>query len=115
MIERIQIGPRMSQAVVHDNMVYLAGQVADDKSADIATQTSQCLAAVDRLLAQAGTSKSSLLTMSVYLADISDFAAMNAVYDRWIDPSNPPTRACVEAKLADPGYKVEFVAVAIKP
>ena len=114
MIERIQIGPRMSQAVVHGNMVYLAGQVADDKTADIATQTHQCLATIDRLLAQAGTSKSSLLTMSVFLADIGDFAAMNEVYDRWIDPANPPTRACVEAKLADPGYKVEFVAVAVK-
>jgi enamine deaminase RidA (YjgF/YER057c/UK114 family) len=113
-IQRIQIGPRMSQAVVHGNMVYLAGQVAKDKAADITEQTRQCLEAVDALLAEAGTNKSQILTMAVYLADIGDFAAMNAVYDTWIDPANPPTRACVEAKLADSAYKVEFVAVATK-
>ena len=112
MIKRMEMGKRMSQAVVHGGVVYLAGQVAEDTSLDIVGQTGQALAAVERLLAEAGSSKAQLLTMAVYLADIGEFAGMNSVYDSWIDPDNKPTRACVQALLADPGYKVEFVATA---
>jgi enamine deaminase RidA (YjgF/YER057c/UK114 family) len=110
-IKRLHPGPRMSQAVIHNNTVYLAGQVGT-AGADVATQTADCLAAVDRLLAEAGSSKSNLLQVIVWLADMADFAEMNAVYDAWIDPENPAARACGEAKLATPDYKVEFIVTA---
>ncbi len=107
-IKRIDSGPRMSQAVVHDGRVYLAGVVADDGSADVAGQTKQILDTIDSLLAKAGTDKSKLLTVNIWLADIGDFAAMNAVYDAWVHPTEKPVRACVEAKLARPELKVEI-------
>lgn len=110
-IKRIGVGPRMSQAVIHGDTVYFAGQVGTP-GADIATQTKDCLAAVDSLLEQVGSSKDKLLQVTVWLADMSDFAAMNAVYDAWVDPAAPPTRACGESKLATPEYLVEVIAVA---
>ena len=111
-ITRFEAGKRMSQAVVHGNTVYLAGQVAADYNGTIEKQTTEVLEAVDKLLAQAGTSKAKLLTIQVILNNIGDFAAMNSVYDAWIDPANPPTRACIEARLAHPALKVEVIAVA---
>ncbi|HWA43436.1 MAG TPA: RidA family protein [Hypericibacter adhaerens] len=111
-ITRLEPGKRMSQAVKHNNTVYLAGQVASDPSGGIEQQTREVLAAIDRLLAEAGTSKSRLLSCQVILANMGDFAAMNSVYDAWIDPANPPARAAIEARLAAPGYKVEIIAVA---
>ena len=111
-ITRFEAGKRMSQAVVHGNTVYLAGQVAADYNGTIEKQTTEVLAAVDKLLAQAGTGKSKLLTIQMILNNIGDFAAMNTVYDAWIDPANPPTRACIEARLAHPALKVEVTAVA---
>lgn len=113
-IERLEIGPRMSQAVIYGNTIYLAGQVAQDPTRPVAEQTEQVLANVDRLLKNAGSDKSRLLQVTVYLADMADFAAMNAVYDAWVDASNPPTRACVQAALATPNYLVEVVAVAAR-
>lgn len=110
-ITRLQPGPRMSQAVIHNDTVYLAGQVGTP-GADIATQTRDCLEGVDRLLKEAGTDKSKLLQVIIWLADMDDFQAMNAVYDAWIDPANPAARACGEAKLATPEYKVEFIVTA---
>lgn len=110
-ITRLHSGPRMSQAVVHNNTVYLAGQIGTPGS-DIATQTQDCLKSVDALLAEVGSSKSSLLQVVIWLADMSDFAAMNQVYDAWIDPANPAARACGEAKLATPDHKVEFIVTA---
>ena len=104
-------GPRMSQTVVHGNTVYLSGQVGT-AGADIETQTRDCLAKVDALLAEMGTDKSKALQIIVWLADMSDFAAMNAVYDAWIDPGSPPARACGEAKLATPELAVEFIVTA---
>lgn len=101
----------MSQAVIHDNTVYLAGQVGT-AGADVATQTQECLNAIDRLLEGAGSSKSKLLQVIIWLADMADFQEMNAVYDAWIDPANPAARACGEAKLATPDYKVEFIVTA---
>ena len=112
MIKHIEAGPRMSQAVVHGNTVYVAGQVAKDKSADVSGQTRQILAAIDALLAAAGTDKSRLLSATIYLADISTFAAMNYVWDSWVVPGSTPARATVEAALAAPEYKVEIVAIA---
>ncbi|MET1416597.1 RidA family protein [Roseibium sp. HPY-6] len=104
-------GKRMSQIVIHKDTVYLAGQVGSEGT-DIATQTRDALSEVDRLLAEAGTSKSKALQVIVWLADMADFEAMNEVYDSWIDIQNPPARACGEAKLATPGYFVEFIVTA---
>ena len=111
-ITRLQPGKRMSQAVKHGNTVYLAGQVAADPNGTIEQQTREVLAAIDKLLAEAGTNKSKVLSCQVILASIGDFAAMNTVYDAWIDPANPPARAAIEARLAAPAYKVEIIAVA---
>ena len=114
-IKRIEPGKRMSEAVIHGNTLYLAGQVATDPNAGIEEQTRQVLAAIDAVLAKAGTNKSNVLSMQVCLNNIADFAAMNSVYDTWIDPANPPTRATIEARLADPRLKVEMIAVAALP
>ena len=111
-ITRHQPGKRMSQAVVHGSTVYLAGQVANDYAGSIEKQTGEVLAAIDALLAAAGTSKSKVLSCQVVLNNIADFAAMNSVYDTWIDPANPPARACIEARLAHPSLKVEIIAIA---
>jgi enamine deaminase RidA (YjgF/YER057c/UK114 family) len=104
----------MSQAVIHGDTVYLAGQVADDTSADVAGQTRQILAKIDSLLAEAGTDKSKLLSVNVWLSDISTFDQMNSVWDEWVTPGSPPARATVESKLAGPQYKVEIMAVAAR-
>lgn len=113
-IERIKVGPRMSQAVIHGDTVYLAGQVADDTSADVAGQTRQILDKIDGLLAEAGTDKSKLLSANVWLSDISTFNEMNSVWDVWVTPGSPPARATVESKLAGPQYKVEIMVVAAR-
>jgi enamine deaminase RidA (YjgF/YER057c/UK114 family) len=108
-----QIGPRMSQAVVYGGLVHIAGQVADERSADVKGQTQQVLAKIDALLREAGSSRSKLLAVNVFLPAISDFDAMNEVYDAWIaQASPPPARAGVEARLADPNLRVEITAVA---
>jgi enamine deaminase RidA (YjgF/YER057c/UK114 family) len=113
-IERIKAGPRMSQAVIHGNTVYLAGQVADDLDADVAGQTRQILAKIEGLLREAGTDKSKLLSINVWLADITTFDQMNAVWDEWVTPGQPPARACVESKLARQQLKVEIMVVAAR-
>ena len=110
-ITRLHPGPRMSQAVIHNNTVYLAGQVGTP-GVDVASQTRDCLDAIDALLEEAGTNKSKLLQVIIWLADMADFQDMNAVYDAWVDPANPAARACGEAKLATPDYKVEFIVTA---
>ncbi len=109
-IRRIEAGPRMSQAVVHGNTVYLAGQVGDGDS--VAAQTASCLAEVDRLLAAAGTDKSKILQAIIWLDDMANFAEMNSVWDKWVDAANTPARATGEAKLAAPKYKVEIIITA---
>ncbi len=113
-IERIKAGPRMSQAVIHNDTVYLAGQVADDPEADVAGQTRQILAKIDGLLAEAGTDKSKILSANVWLADISTFKEMNSVWDEWVTPGQPPARATVESRLAGPQFKVEIMVVAAR-
>ncbi len=113
-IERIKAGARMSQAVIHGATVYISGQVADDPNADVAGQTRQILARIDGLLAEAGTDKSKVLSASVWLSDISTFDQMNAVWDEWVAPGNPPARATVESKLARPQLKVEIMVVAAR-
>jgi enamine deaminase RidA (YjgF/YER057c/UK114 family) len=101
--------------VVHGNTVYLAGQVAADTSADVAGQTRQILASIDRLLAAAGTDKKHLLSATIYLADMSTFGEMNSVWDAWVVPGHTPARATVGAPLAAPQYRVEIVVVAARP
>ena len=115
MIKRIEAGPRMSQAVVHGNTVYVAGQVASDTSADVSGQTRQILSRIDALLAAAGTDKSRLLSATIYLSNITTFAAMNYVWDSWVLPGSTPARATVEAALAAPEYTVEIVVIAALP
>jgi len=112
MIKRLEVGPRMSQAVVHGATVYIAGQVADNTSLDVAGQTREVLAAIDALLAAAGTDKTRILAATVYLADIATFSQMNSAWDGWVAQGHTPARATVEAKLAAPEYKVEIVCVA---
>ena len=112
MIMRYQKGSRMSQAVSYGGLVYIAGQVASDPKAGIREQTLDVLGKIDALLKEAGTDRSKLLAVNVFLPAIVDFDAMNSVYDKWIDPQNPPARACVEARLADPDLRVEMTAIA---
>jgi enamine deaminase RidA (YjgF/YER057c/UK114 family) len=111
MITRFEVGPRMSQAVRHGNTIYLAGQV-DDSSPDTAGQTAAILANIDRLLAAAGSRKENILSANIWLADMNDFAAMNAVWDKWVPQGHTPARATVEAKLAAPKYRVEIAVIA---
>jgi enamine deaminase RidA (YjgF/YER057c/UK114 family) len=112
MIDRYQKGPRMSQAVVHGGTVYIAGQVASNSKGSIEEQTLDVLEKIAGLLKDAGTDKSKLLAVNVFLPAIADFEAMNSVYDKWIDEADPPARACVEARLADPDLRVEMTAIA---
>lgn len=112
-IKRIEAGPRMSQAVIHGDTVYLAGQVAlKSKGRPVKEQTQEILDSIDRLLKQAGTDKSKLLTANIWLSDISTFAEMNAVWDAWVAPGSTPARATVEAKLAAPEFTVEIMVTA---
>ncbi|MGY2048498.1 RidA family protein [Methylobacterium sp. JK268] len=109
-IQRIETGARMSQAVIHNGTVYLAGQVGEGP--DVAAQTQAVLGEIDALLAQAGSSKERILSATIYLADMAGFADMNRVWDAWVAPGHAPARATVEAKLAGPQYRVEIVVVA---
>jgi enamine deaminase RidA (YjgF/YER057c/UK114 family) len=113
-IKRSKVGARMSQAVVHGETVYLAGQVADDPSADVTGQTKQILAKIDGLLAEAGSDKSKLLSATIWLTDIRTFDEMNKAWDAWVSPGNTPARACVEAKLARSNLLVEIGVVAAR-
>jgi len=111
-IQRHHVGKRLANMVVHAGTIYLAGQVADDLSADITTQAKQVLAQIDRLLAEVGSDKTKLLSATIYLPDMSDFAAMNAVWEAWVPVGQTPARATVQAKLAAQGYKIEIQAIA---
>jgi enamine deaminase RidA (YjgF/YER057c/UK114 family) len=112
-IVRLEKGPRMSQSVSYGGIVWLAGQVGT-AGASVTQQTKDILAKIDKLLADSGSDKSRLLQAVIWLADMKDFAEMNAVWDAWVDPANPPARACGEAKLATPDYTVEIIVVAAK-
>ena len=110
-IKRLHAGPRMSQAVIHGNTVYLAGQVGKP-GGKVAQQTKDILDTIDKLLAEAGTDKSKILQAIIWLADMKDFAEMNSVWDKWVDGPNAPARATGEAKLAGPEYLVEIIVTA---
>ncbi len=110
--KRFHVGARLSETAVHNGTVYLAGQVPDDTTQDIRGQTAQVLGMIDRLLAEAGSDKSRILMTQIFLTDIQDIGAMNEVWDAWIPAGNTPPRATVEAKLANPAYKIEVVVTA---
>jgi enamine deaminase RidA (YjgF/YER057c/UK114 family) len=112
MIKYYQSGPRMSQAVAYGGMVHIAGQVANDRKAGIEGQTRDVLAKIEALLHEAGTSKSKLVAVNIFLPQIGDFEMMNRIYDAWVNPERLPARACVEARLADPDLRIEITAVA---
>ena len=111
MIKRLGPGKRLSQASIHGNTVYLAGQVPDDYSGDVKTQTKAVLDKIDALLKEAGTDKNNILSATVWLPNINDRDAMNTIWDAWV-PEVGPARACVESKLADPAIKVEIAVIA---
>ncbi len=112
MIQRFDTGKRLSEMTVHNGIAWLAGQVAGDASQDIAGQTRQVLAAIDALLARAGSDKTRIVMAQIFIADLADFAAMNEVWDGWVVAGSAPPRATVEAKLARPEWKVEIVITA---
>ncbi|WP_338860976.1 RidA family protein [Mycetohabitans rhizoxinica] len=111
-VQRFHVGPRLSEIAVHNGTVYLAGQIAEDTKQDIAGQMREVLGHVDRLLAEAGSDKSLILSTQIYLSDMANFAVMNDVWDEWVPNGNTPPRATVQAKLADPECLVEVVVVA---
>ena len=112
-IQRLHSGPRMSQAVIHGGIVYLAGQVA--LGHDVPAQTRAVLAQIDSLLAEAGTDRSRILQATIWLADMADFAAMNVEWEKWIGGVHAPARATGEVRLATPDYKVEIIVTAALP
>ena len=114
-IQRFETGPRMSQVVIHSDTVYLAGVVARAAAGESVTkQTQEVLSIIDGHLAKAGSDKSKLLTATIYLTDMKNFAEMNAVWDAWVSPGHTPARATVEAGLASPDHKVEIMVVAAR-
>jgi enamine deaminase RidA (YjgF/YER057c/UK114 family) len=113
-IKRISPGPRISGAVVHGDTVYVAGTVAADPSAGVKGQTEQILKRIDEVLAAAGTSKSRILSATVWLANMGTYDEMNAAWDAWLDKANPPARATVESHLAAPKYQVEIACIAAR-
>ena len=111
-IKRLHVGKRLSEVAIHNGTVYLAGQIAADTSQDIVGQTREVLGHVDRLLAEAGSDKSRILSTQIYITDMANFPNMNTVWETWVVPGQTPPRATVEAKLADPACLVEVVIVA---
>ena len=111
-ITRIDVGPRLSEAAVCNGVVYLAGQVPEDPETDIQHQTTQVLHAIDALLARAGSDKTRLLFVQIFLADLADYAGMNAAWDAWVPAGHAPPRATVQAALADARWKIEIVCQA---
>ena len=111
-LQRFDVGARLSEMTVNNGVAYLAGQVPADQTSDIETQTRQVLDAIDALLARAGTDKSKLLMVQIFLVDLADFPGMNAVWDAWVVPGHTPPRATVQANLARPGWRLEVVVTA---
>lgn len=111
-ITRVNIEKRMSDIAVFNGVAYLAGQVPDDDTLDIEGQTSQVLATIDRLLESVGSDKSRILMAQVFITAMSEFAGMNKAWDAWVAAGSAPPRATIEARLANPDYKVEIVVTA---
>ena len=111
-VQRIDPGPRLSEASILGDRIHCSGMVPEDTSTDIGDQVRQVLGEIDSLLAKGGSDKTKILSAVIWLADIGDFAAMNEVWDAWAVPGRTPARATVEAKLADPKMKAEIMVVA---
>ena len=111
-IQRLRIEKRYSEIVIHNGTIHLAGQLADDYDGDIREQTRQTLANIDRYLAEAGSDKTRILSVTIYLKDMADYAGMNAEWDAWVVPGATPARATVEAKLYDAQVLVEMSVIA---
>lgn len=114
-LTHIDASQRMSQAIIHNQTVYLAGQVAQNANEPMRSQTEQVLVAIDAALANAGTDKSNVLAATIWVTDMAEFGEMNAAWDAWVTPGRPPVRACVEAALAKPEWKVEIMVTAALP
>jgi enamine deaminase RidA (YjgF/YER057c/UK114 family) len=112
MVQRFDVGARLSEMAIHNGVVYLAGQIPEDPNLDIEGQTLEVLEAIDRLLARAGTDKSTLLMVQIFLVDLKDFEGMNRVWDQWVVPGHTPPRATVQANLASSKWRLEVVATA---
>ena len=112
MVQGFDVGARLSEMAVHNGTCHLAGQVAGDGTQDVAGQTHQVLAAIDALLARAGTDKSKILMCQIYIKDLADFPALNAVWEAWVPAGHAPPRATVQAQLAKPEWRVEMVVTA---
>ena len=113
-IRRIDPGPRLSEASVHGDLIYCSGMIPEDTSQDITGQVKQALGEIDSLLANGGSDKTRVLSAVIWLKDINDFAAMNAVWDAWVVPGQTPARATVQARLNDPKMKIEIMVVAAR-
>jgi enamine deaminase RidA (YjgF/YER057c/UK114 family) len=111
-IQRFHVGARLSEMAVHNGTVYLAGQIPQTPEKDIRGQTEEVLAAIDKLLLEAGSDNSCILMAQIFLADLADFPGMNAVWDAWVAPGHTPPRATVQAKLANPAWRIEVVVTA---
>lgn len=111
-IERIHVTTRYSEAAIYQGVVYVAGQVPTDRTLDVSGQTADVLACIEQRLLEAGSDKNHILMATIYLADMADYATMNAVWDAWLNAGHAPPRACVQAALADPAWKVEIVVTA---
>jgi enamine deaminase RidA (YjgF/YER057c/UK114 family) len=111
-VTRHHVGKRLSEIAIHNGTIYLAGQIAEDTEQDIVGQTREVLGHIDRLLAEANSDKTHLLSVQIYLSDMVHFPGMNAAWDEWVAQGNTPPRATVEAKLANPACLVEIVVVA---
>lgn len=111
-IQRIHVGPTLSEVAIHNGTIYLAGQIAEDVSQDIAGQMTEVLGHIDRLLAEAGSDKAHILMCQIYLSDLANFTAMNNVWNAWVVPGHTPPRATVQAALAKPEWLVEIVVTA---
>jgi len=112
MVQRFDVATRLSEMTVHNGVCYLAGQVPADATQDMAGQTTQVLAAIDALLARAGSDKSKLLMCQIFITDLADFPALNAVWEAWLPAGQAPARATVVARLAKPEWRVEMVVTA---
>lgn len=111
-VERFHVGPRLSEMAIHHGTVYLAGQIAEDASQDMAGQTQQVLASIDRLLAEAGTDKTKILMAQIIITDMRLFGELNKAWESWVTPGETPPRATIEAKLATPKHLVEIIVTA---
>lgn len=111
-LQRVDLNHRRSRAVVVNGMVHIGGQFAADTSGDITAQTRETLSKLDALLQECGSDRAHLVSVTIWLRDMADFAGMNAVYDAWIDPQNPPTRCCGEVRMASDAMRIELTAIA---